>query len=173
MARTKPLWNTIAGVLVALFAVVNTAMADEYPSKPVKIIVPFSPGGINDVAARVVAAHLTKRLGKQVIVENKAGAGGVVGTEIATQAPADGYTLTVVSIANAIHPALYKLRYDPQKSFDMVSMFVTSPNMLAVNPRVAGKERQGVHCARQVQTGRHSIRFRRRRRLAASCHGAV
>jgi tripartite-type tricarboxylate transporter receptor subunit TctC len=128
---------TIVGIALALSS--TAAMADDYPNKPVRIIVPFAPGGINDVAARVVATHLTKRLGKQVIAENKAGAGGVVGTEIATQAAPDGYTLTVVSIANAVHPALYKLRYDPHKALDMVSMFVTSPNTLAINNDVPAK----------------------------------
>jgi tripartite-type tricarboxylate transporter receptor subunit TctC len=125
-----------AGVLVAL---ATPAVADDYPSKPVRIIVPFAPGGINDVAARVVATHLSERLGKQFICDNKTGAGGVVGTELASQAPPDGYTITVVSIANAVHPALYKLSYDPHKAFDAVAMFVTSPNTLAVNPQLPAK----------------------------------
>jgi tripartite-type tricarboxylate transporter receptor subunit TctC len=126
----------VAGALLALG---TAAWADDFPSKPVRIIIPFAPGGINDVAARVVATHLTQRLGKQVIAENKAGAGGVVGTELAAQSPPDGYTLTVVSIANALHPALYKLRYDPHKALDMVSLFVTSPNTLAINPDLPAK----------------------------------
>jgi tripartite-type tricarboxylate transporter receptor subunit TctC len=114
-------------------------MAQNYPTKSVRIIVPFDPGGINDVAARVVATHLTQRLGKQVIVENKPGAGGVVGTELGAAAAPDGYTLVSVSVANAVHPALYKLRFDPLKSFDMVSMFIDSPNVLAVNAAVPAK----------------------------------
>jgi tripartite-type tricarboxylate transporter receptor subunit TctC len=124
---------------IALLALTGASAADDYPSKPVRIIIPFSPGGLNDVTARIVATHLTQRLGKQFIAENRTGAGGVVGTELATQAPPDGYTLTVVSIANAVHPALYKLRYDPHKALDMVSMFVTSPNTLAVNPKLPAK----------------------------------
>lgn len=139
MSRIKPVLTVLICAVVTLFAATNVVKADDYPNKPVRIIVPFSPGGINDVAARVVATHLTKRLGKQFIVDNKAGAGGVVGTEIATQAPPDGYTMSVVSIANAIHPAIYKLRYDPLKSLDMVSMFITSPNVLAVNPELPVK----------------------------------
>jgi tripartite-type tricarboxylate transporter receptor subunit TctC len=124
---------------IALLTLTGASAADDYPSKPVRIIIPFSPGGLNDVTARIVATHLTQRLGKQFIAENRTGAGGVVGTELATQAPPDGYTLTVVSIANAVHPALYKLRYDPHKALDMVSMFVTSPNTLAVNPKLPAK----------------------------------
>src|SRR5687767_6386212 len=116
--------SLILGAAGALIMFALPAAAQNYPTKPVRIIVPFDPGGVNDVAARVLATHLTQRLGKQVIVENKPGAGGVVGTEIGAQAAPDGYTLTAISVANAVHPALYKLRYDPLKAFDMVSMFM-------------------------------------------------
>jgi tripartite-type tricarboxylate transporter receptor subunit TctC len=128
--------SLILGAAGALIMFALPAAAQNYPTKPVRIIVPFDPGGVNDVAARVLATHLTQRLGKQVIVENKPGAGGVVGTEIGAQAAPDGYTLTAISVANAVHPALYKLRYDPLKAFDMVSMFMDSPNVLAVNSEV-------------------------------------
>ena len=104
-----------------------------------RIIIPFAPGGINDVAARVVATHLSQKLGKQFIAENKTGAGGVVGTELVANAPPDGYTIAVTSIANAVQPALYKLPYDPHKAFDAVAMFVTSPNTLAIHPIGAGQ----------------------------------
>jgi tripartite-type tricarboxylate transporter receptor subunit TctC len=131
--------SLILGVAAALICFAGPAVAQDYPTKPVRIIVPFDPGGLNDVAARVLATHLTKRFGKQVIVENKPGAGGIVGTELGSQAAPDGYTLLSVSVANAVHPALYKLRYDPLKSFDMVSMFIDSPNVLAVNTEVPAK----------------------------------
>jgi tripartite-type tricarboxylate transporter receptor subunit TctC len=124
---------------LAMLALTPATAADDYPNKPVRIIIPFAPGGINDVAGRVVATHLTERLGKQFIAENKTGAGGVVGTELASKSPADGYTITVVSIANALQPALYKLNYDPHTAFDAVAMFVTSPNTLAINPDVPAK----------------------------------
>src|SRR5918997_7173665 len=123
--------SLVLGVAGAMLAYAAPAPAQDYPTKTIRIIVPFDPGGVNDVAARVVATHLTQRLGKQVIVENKPGAGGVVGTELGAQAAPDGYTLTAISVANAVHPALYKLRYDPLKAFDMVSMFMDSPNVLA------------------------------------------
>jgi tripartite-type tricarboxylate transporter receptor subunit TctC len=137
MARMHCRILTIAGVVLALTGA--AAAADDYPNKPVRIVIPFAPGGFNDIAARVVATHLTQRLGKQVIAENKAGAGGVVGTELVAQSAPDGYTLTVVSIANALQPALYKLRFDPHKALDPVSMFVTSPNTLAINLDVPAK----------------------------------
>jgi tripartite-type tricarboxylate transporter receptor subunit TctC len=136
MRQVRLLLLTIAAACLAL---TGTAVADDYPSKPVRIIIPFAPGGFNDIAARVVATHLTQRLGTQFIPENKTGAGGVVGTELVAQSAPDGYTLGVVSIANAVHPALYKLRYDPHKALDMVSMFVSSPNTLAVNPSLPAK----------------------------------
>jgi tripartite-type tricarboxylate transporter receptor subunit TctC len=130
-------WLAAAAAVLAL--AVPARAADDYPSKPVRIIIPFAPGGINDVAARIVAAHLSEKLGKKFIAENKTGAGGVVGTEAAVNSPPDGYTLTVVSIANAVHPALYKLNYDFQKALEPVAMFVTSPNTLAINPSVPAK----------------------------------
>ncbi len=136
MSRTKSLMLKIAGVLLAL---TTAAAAQDYPTKSVRIIIPFAPGGINDVAARVVATHLTQRLGKQFIAENKSGAGGVVGTELAANAAPDGYTITVVSIANALQPALYKLSFDPHKAFDPIALFVTSPNTLAVNQELPAK----------------------------------
>ena len=132
MARIRTGLITAAGLLLAFTA--TAAVADDYPSKPVRVVVPFAPGGINDVAARVVGTHLTERLGKQFIVENKPGAGGVVANELVANSPPDGHTIIVVSIANAAQPALYKLPYDPHKAFDAVAMFITSPNTLAVHP---------------------------------------
>ena len=136
MAPMHSRFMTIAGVLLALM---SAAAANDYPSKPVRVIIPFAPGGINDIAGRVIAQHLTERLGKQFIPENRTGAGGVVGTELAAQAAPDGYTLTVVSIANALQPAMYKLNFDPHKAFDAVAMFVTSPNTLAINAELPAK----------------------------------
>src|SRR5213594_1784886 len=95
-------------LLLALFT--TTAAAQDYPNKPVRLIIPFPPGGSNDVVGRVIATHLSERIGKQVVVDNRgAGAGGVVGTEVAANAPHDGYTLLIVSTAHAVNPWLYKL----------------------------------------------------------------
>jgi tripartite-type tricarboxylate transporter receptor subunit TctC len=127
-------FSLLSAATAALLALAAPAVADDYPNRPVRVIIPFAPGGINDVAARVVATHLSQRLGKQFVAENKTGAGGVVGTELAANSPPDGYTITVTSIANALQPALYKLSFDPHKAFDAVTMFVTSPNTLAIYP---------------------------------------
>src|SRR5262249_54243910 len=120
-----------ATILVALTTV---ASAEDYPTKPVRLIIPLPPGGSNDVVGRLIATHLSEKLGKQVVVDNRSGAGGVIGTEIAANAPADGYTLLVVSIAHAVNPWLYKLNYDPMKAFTPVIILASGPNVLAINP---------------------------------------
>ena len=99
-----------------------------------RLIIPFPPGGSNDVVGRMIATQLSERLGKQVVVDNRAGAGGVIGTEIAANAPPDGYTLAIISLAHAVNPWLYKLNYDPIKSFAPVGILASGPNVLAVNP---------------------------------------
>jgi tripartite-type tricarboxylate transporter receptor subunit TctC len=136
MARMHALLLKTAGVMLALTTAVA---AQDYPTKPVRIIVPFPPGGINDVVARVIAAQLSGRLGKQFIVDNRSGAGGVAGTELAANAPKDGYTLLIVSLAHTVNPWLYKLPYDPIKSFTPVAILASSPNMLAVHPELPVK----------------------------------
>src|SRR5713101_547054 len=121
----------VAGLLLALTTAVA---AQDYPNKPVRLIIPFPPGGSNDVVGRMIGTQLSERLGKQVVVDNRAGAGGVVGTELAASAPKDGYTLLIISLAHAVNPWLYKLPYDPIKSFTPISILASGPNVLAVNP---------------------------------------
>ena len=117
-------------------ALAASAAAQNYPAKPIRMIIPFPPGGGSDVAGRVVATALSERLGRQVIVDNRAGAGGVIGSEIAANAPKDGYTLLVVSLAHTVNPWLYDLkdRYHPIKSFTPVAIIAASPIVLVVNP---------------------------------------
>jgi tripartite-type tricarboxylate transporter receptor subunit TctC len=121
-----------AGLLLALTT--SVAAQQDYPNRPVRLIIPFPPGGSNDVVGRMIGTHLSEKLGKQVIVDNRAGAGGVVGTEIVSKAPADGYTLGVISIAHSVNPWLYKLPYDPIKSFTPVGVMASGPNVLVVHP---------------------------------------
>jgi len=120
-----------AGALVALTAV---AAAQDYPAKPVRIIVPFPPGAINDSVGRLVATHLSNRLGKQFVVDNRAGAGGVVGSELVVNAPKDGHTLLIVSLAITVNPWLYALPYDQSKAFAPIAVVATAPNVISVNP---------------------------------------
>jgi tripartite-type tricarboxylate transporter receptor subunit TctC len=122
-----------------LLALTTFAAAQDYPTKPVRIVVPFPPGGINDLAARIVAAQLSDRLGKQFIVDNRGGAGGVAGTEFVANAPKDGYTLLIISIASTVTPHLTKLPYEPVKSFAPVAMLVSVPTVLVVHPDLPAK----------------------------------
>ena len=112
------------------------AAADAYPSKPVRLVIPFPPGGSNDIVGRLIGAKLTERLGKQVIVDNRGGAGGVIGSEQVAKAEPDGYTLLIVSAAYAFNPSLYKLPFDPEKSFVPVAKLGSGPNSLVVHPGV-------------------------------------
>jgi len=123
-----------AGLLLAL---TTAAAAQEYPTKPIRMIIPFPPGGSNDVVGRLFATHLSERLGKQVIVDNRgAGAGGIVGTEVVANSPHDGYTIGIISLAHAVNPWLYKLPYDPIKGFTPVAQLGSGPNVLVVNPEL-------------------------------------
>jgi tripartite-type tricarboxylate transporter receptor subunit TctC len=119
-------------VLLALTA----AAAAEYPDKQIRLIIPFPPGGSNDVVGRLVARHLSDVLGQQVYVDNRGGAGGTIGTDIAAKAAPDGYTLLVISLAHAVNPWLYKLPYDHAKAFVPIASFGSGTNVLAVNPEL-------------------------------------
>ena len=136
MARRLSLLLAVAGLLIAW---VPAAVAQDYPTRPVRIIVPFPPGAINDTIGRLLAAQLTERLGKQFLVENKPGAGGVVGTEIAANAPKDGYTLLIVSTPYTVAPAMYKLPYDPRNAFTPIAFVLSAPNVIVVNPSVPAR----------------------------------
>jgi tripartite-type tricarboxylate transporter receptor subunit TctC len=127
---------TIGGLLLALIAGVAPASADDYPNRAIRMIIPFAPGGSNDVVGRIIANQLGQALGKQVFVDNRPGAGGVVGSDLAAKADPDGYTLLIVSIAHAVDPWLYKVPFDPVKAFAPVSIIATGTNVLTVNPDV-------------------------------------
>jgi tripartite-type tricarboxylate transporter receptor subunit TctC len=137
-------------------ALTTAAAAQQYPTKPVRLIIPFPPGGSNDVVGRLIAQQLTERLKRQIIVDNRAGAGGVIGTEVASQAPKDGYTLLVVSIAHAVNPWLYDLkgRYDPIKSFTPIAVLASGPNVMVVNPAVKATNVKEVIALAQKSPGK-------------------
>jgi tripartite-type tricarboxylate transporter receptor subunit TctC len=116
------------------------AHAQDYPSRPIKVIVPFSPGGAVDGPMRMVGEQLSKRLGQQVVIENKPGAGATIGTEIVARAAPDGYTLLLASQTNAISATLYtKLSYDPIEDFVPISLLGREPGVLVVNPALPVK----------------------------------
>ena len=127
-----------------------TAAAQSYPSKPVRLIVPFPPGGSNDVVGRMIAAQLATRLDKPVIVENQGGAGGLIGAEMAARAQPDGYTLLLISVAFAFNPAIYKLPYDPAAAFTPVAMLGAGPVVIAVTSKLpVGSVKELIALAKQ------------------------
>src|SRR5207342_3781751 len=101
----------------------GAVLSQNYPAKAIRLIVPFPPGGSNDIVGRMVGAQLGERLGHSVVIDNRGGAGGTIGTDMAAKAPPDGNTLLLISVAHAFNPAMYKkLPYDPEKSFAPVGM---------------------------------------------------
>src|SRR5687767_4204169 len=118
-----------------LVACTGAAHAQTFPVKPLRMVVPFAPGGGTDVIARYVAAGMSESMNRQVVVDNRGGANGIVGTEIVARAPADGYTLLFVSSPHSVNPSLYpKLPYDTLRDFAPVSLVATSPYILVIHP---------------------------------------
>lgn len=149
--RCRPITRTPGGrsfraisvplaIVVLLFAGLcnSAAFAQAYPARPIKLIVPFPPGGPADILSRILAKKLSEGLGQQLILENRAGAGGTIGLEAAAKSPSDGYTLVLDSLSTlGIAPSLYRnLGYDPVKSFAPISLVATSPSVLVVNSSV-------------------------------------
>lgn len=113
--------------------------AKGYPARPIRIIVPFPPGGSNDILGRFIGQRLSERLGQQAVIDNRGGADGIIGTDIAARATPDGYTLLVVSTSYSMNPAVHKLPYDPLKSLIPVSLIGTGPNVVATTPALPVK----------------------------------
>jgi tripartite-type tricarboxylate transporter receptor subunit TctC len=119
---------------------IGEAQAQDYPTHPVRVVVPFSPGGAVDGPMRVIAQELSKRLGQQIVVDNRPGAGATIGTEVVAKAAADGYTLLLASQTNAISATLYtKLSYDPIEDFAPISLIGREPGVLVVHPSLPVK----------------------------------
>ena len=122
----------LAVTALLTFVAPLTAAAQSYPARPVRLVVPFPPGGSNDIVGRVVGAALGERLGKQIIIDNRAGGNSIIGTELVANAQPDGHTLLVISTSFTTNPIIHKLPYDPLKSFAWVAMLGFGPNVLAV-----------------------------------------
>ena len=124
----------LCATLVSLFAPLPVS-AQGYPQKPIRLILPFAPGGATDVLARALSAKLEEVLGAAVIIDNRGGAGGTVGTALAARAAPDGYTFLFTSASHTFAPSIYKeLPYDALKDFKAITMFASIPNLLVVHP---------------------------------------
>ena len=136
--------SVFAICFAAIFAATGSAHAAQsgtpedlspgYPARPIRLIVPFPPGGSNDIMGRYLANYLTGRFGRQVVIDNRAGADGMIGTEIVSRAQPDGYTLLVISAAHAVTAATRKLPYDPIDSFAWAGTLGLGPSVLSVGP---------------------------------------
>ena len=134
-----PLLHRLSLVLATALTVHVTGpvRADDFPSRPLRVIVPFSPGGAVDGPMRLIAQHLSQRLGQPVVVENKPGAGATIGTDVVAKAAPDGYTLLLASQTNAISATLYSnLPFDPIEDFTPVALIGREPGVVVVNPAV-------------------------------------
>ena len=133
----------------------NANGAADYPSKPVRMIVPLAPGGGSDIVGRIVAQALTQHWGQPVVVDNRPGAGSTIGTAIAARANADGYSLLVTSSSLVIGPALYpNLWYDVVRDFDEISMLASQPSIIAVHPAVRAKTLKELLALMQAEPGK-------------------
>jgi tripartite-type tricarboxylate transporter receptor subunit TctC len=148
-----PILLRLTMALALLLAFAPPTFADDYPNRPVRLIVPFPPGGSNDVVGRLIAKQLSEELGQQVYVDNRGGAGGTIGTEACSVSAPDGYTLCIISIAHAVNPWLHKLKYDPIKSFVPVTILATGPNVLVVNPEAPFKTVKELLAAARANPG--------------------
>lgn len=126
-------------LMVASAAFAPQARAQSWPNKPLHVIVPFAPGGSTDVAARLVGQHLSKAFGQQVVIENRTGANGNIGTEVAAKAAPDGYTLLIAPDSVVANPHIYKVDYDPLKDFAPVIQLSVQPIVMAAHPNLGAK----------------------------------
>ena len=136
-AQTTPIFGFLLAAVVSSAFPGPVAAAAAYPAKPIRLIVPFAPGGGTDMVARVIAPRMTERLGTSVVVDNRGGAGAIIGTGMAAKAAPDGYTLLVCDTAHTIQPALQKLDYDPIKSFSLIASLVVGDSMLVSPASIA------------------------------------
>jgi tripartite-type tricarboxylate transporter receptor subunit TctC len=138
----KPILCSYFAVALSLSALTAAApaQAQAYPSKPVRFVVPFVPGGPTDIQGRMLGEKLSQRIGQQVLIDNRGGAGGNIGMDLTAKAPADGYTIVIATVGTwAVNPHLYKLPFDVVKDFAPIIQISTSPGVLVVHPSVPAK----------------------------------
>ncbi len=131
--------GTLALCFAANAAVAQTPDASRFPAKPIRLIVPFPPGGSNDILARFLARRMGERMPHHTIIDNRPGADGIIGTELASRAPADGHTLVIVSTSFAINPAVHKMPFDAEKAFAPIGHIASGPNVICSHPNFAAR----------------------------------
>jgi tripartite-type tricarboxylate transporter receptor subunit TctC len=147
----------IAGLIFALSSPVVLGAQTVYPSKPIRLIVPYAAGGSTDTLTRIVGLQLGERLGQQVVIDNRTGAGTIIGTEIAAQAPPDGYTFLMATPPLAVNPALYgKVPYDVDRDFAAVTNVAGSSNLLVVHPSVTAASVKELIALLKANPGRYN-----------------
>jgi len=146
----------LAAAFCALATLPGPALAQAWPAKPIRLMVPFPPGGSTDIVARIVAQKLGERLGQSLVIENRGGGGGTIGTAVAAKSAPDGYTLTVASTStHVVAPSVYaKLDYDPVKDFAPISLMAVSPYLLVVNPSLPAKTLRELVALAKKQPGK-------------------
>jgi tripartite-type tricarboxylate transporter receptor subunit TctC len=142
MTFVKKLPAALAAATICALPFAAMAQADKYPNRPVRMLVPFAPGGGTDITARLIASNVTTAFGQQVIVDNRAGGGGTIGAEMAVRAAPDGYTVIMVSGSYGTNAALYSLPYDPVKDIQAIVMIGDTGFVLALHPGVPAKSVQ-------------------------------
>jgi tripartite-type tricarboxylate transporter receptor subunit TctC len=155
-AATRTFVCFLGGCVLLAPLVTNTNADESYPSRPVRIVVPFSAGGPTDIVARVIGAKLGDLLGQQFVIENKAGAGGNIGGDIVAKAPPDGYTLLMATVStHAINPGLYKkIPYDPIRDFTPVGQIGVTPTLLGVHPSIPASDAKSLIALVKQNPGR-------------------
>ncbi|WP_140636749.1 tripartite tricarboxylate transporter substrate binding protein [Methylibium rhizosphaerae] len=148
-------FTRLAAWAAAAWLSAGAALAAAYPDKPIRLVVPFAPGGGTDLIARTLAAGMSKELGQNVIVDNKPGAGTIIGTDAVAKSPADGYTLVIATFAHAVNPSLQpRLPYDTDKAFAPVALIGKGPNVLVVRPDSPYRSVRDVIAAAKASPGK-------------------
>ena len=149
-------WAMIALIQVYALCGPTSALSQQYPVKPIRFIVTFPPGGTVDITARILQPRLIESFGQPVVIDNRGGAGGAVGTEMAAKSAPDGYTFLFTLSSHTINPLLYKLRYDVERDFAPVSLLVSVPQLIAAHPNAPAKTLRELVAAAKERPGAYS-----------------